>query len=174
MLELFLLATVEKADVRTVYDLPRQVGLSWGAIRPSLVRLQKWGLLDREDAGARGRREFRLSLAGAETLGRWRELLEPAVPETDLGNVIRATWVAGLFDLRFAVEFVALAAGRRLGAVLKEEKANSDSLPNSPADAYRWMRQHTRAKQLQAEAEILGDLRDSLQRKCEENTPGAR
>jgi DNA-binding MarR family transcriptional regulator len=160
VLEFFLLALISKGGVNTVYDLRENVGLTWGGIRPSLLRLERWGLVTRSESGKRRRREFQLTPSGEEALeAGWKELVFIATDaEVDLNTVVRAVWIARQFHPMEAASIAGNAAYKREQAATELVKSQPASMPEEPVEIYHWMSGLCRIQQLQAEARALNEL----------------
>lgn len=166
LLEFFLLALISKAGLTTVYALRNRSGLSWGGIRPSLVRLEQWGLLARAPIGKLNRREFILTEAGRRRLrSGWsdRALKVMRDPDADLDSLVRAGWLAWAMEPGEAAAFLAAAAETRRTAAQSLARQNREEMPEEVLEVYHWMHTSCRGSQLEAEQQALEKLTRHLE-----------
>jgi DNA-binding PadR family transcriptional regulator len=152
-LDLFVLALIQ-SGVATPYELQRHAGLSQGATVPALERLLEAGMVRQGKPGSRGRVEYRITKAGANSLaGGWRALIEEG-PSADLGADVRvallAVWIGG--DRKVAVEFLKESANRKLQSVQAKEENIKARRPASLADWYRELRSDSTTVTLKGES----------------------
>lgn len=165
-LEMVILALVGKAGLVTIYSLRQEAGLSWGGIRPSLLRLEAWGLLSRAKPGARRRKDLLLTELGDKVLAEgWRDSLDP---RADLDTIMRGAWIATQFDPKVAVGFLSVAADERVRMLAGDP--DQKEYGAGPLGNYRWMHSFVRERQLRAEADVLHEFAEALAAK---NSQGA-
>lgn len=90
-LDVFLLALID-SGVTTSYDMREQAGISVGASRPALQRLQRQGLVEQGKAEARNKLAFRLTRRGHHAkLTGLNHLLEEsrANPSSEAESIVR-------------------------------------------------------------------------------------
>jgi DNA-binding MarR family transcriptional regulator len=161
LLEFFLLALISKAGLTTVYALRNRSGLSWGGIRPSLVRLEQWGLLARAPIGKLNRREFVLTEAGRHRLrSGWsdRALQVMRDPAADLDSLVWAGWLTWVMEPSAAAAFLDTAFQTRRIAAQFLARQNREEMPEEALEVYHWMRTSCRGRQLEAEQQALEKL----------------
>lgn len=119
-MEFFILASIDRAGADSLYALNQRAGLQPGSIRPALNRLQKKALLHRTAAGARGRRQFRLSAAGKQFLeANWRNVLQD---HSDIESILRSACVADLMrEPSMATDYLRSMAARRFSDLDRKE-----------------------------------------------------
>ncbi len=167
-LDLFVLAIIGFAGVRTLYALQQEVGLTSGGIRPALTKLQASGLLARAEKGHRQRREFAVTAAGHELLReRWSQAMRSLKLERtmasaeDLHAILRAAWVAIICappgQRREPLFWLSMAADVRSSEArkLQQDAADLGEHKVGSLDTYLWMRALCDGYRLQAEAEAL-------------------
>jgi DNA-binding PadR family transcriptional regulator len=97
-MEFFVLATVSRGELTSLYELQQGVGLQPGAIHPVLKRLEANGLLDRSEQRRRRRRTMTVTREGERVLeDRWKSCLK-SYP--DVESILRAAAVAALMQNR--------------------------------------------------------------------------
>ena len=156
----FILALFATGEIRSIYELKRETGLSLGGIRPVLERLESAGYLSRAEAGGeRQRKEIRITRDGRTALARWTWGLDHALT-SDLDSILRMAWVAFVNDRQLACRFLheahilrtRLAAERR--AELSQEKLES----GNKASVYCWMKKLAEVETLEAESRALSTI----------------
>ncbi len=102
---LFVLASIAKGGLRSLYKLQKGVGLQPGAIHLVLRRLEQDGLLHRSPQGSRRQRLMTVTPEGEQFLDEhWRNCLGP---HPDVESLLRAATVAILMgDIRSAVAYL--------------------------------------------------------------------
>lgn len=170
VLELLVLALIDSGTVTTVYHLRERMGLSWGGLRPSLLRLQRLKLLHRSSRGVRGRRDMTVTAVGKKVLeSQWQSAARRALEAgEDLETVVRALWLAGTFSSRVAVECAHAATEARQQAAGAPVKVGREL--QAPAGLAA-MRAFARQRRLHAEAEILRELTEQLHQHHDLRTP---
>jgi DNA-binding PadR family transcriptional regulator len=139
-LDLFLLALLRQ-DVNTPYRLVATARLSPGATIPALRRLEKAGLARRGRAGARGRAEYVITVAGRRHLeSEWRSLLDPTA-SADIEAIFRTATLAVLCgaEKRTVSSYLRKAASARSAAakIRNSEAKAIDS--HSGVSLYAWL-----------------------------------
>ncbi len=166
-LEFFLVTLIEKAELRTVYELHRELGLSPGALRPALENLVKRGYLEKSEAGSRGRQEFVLTGKGEEILSvHWQGFLQQP-PEGDADSVVRVAWALNVLNARASIDFLesAAAARERMARASSREAESFREKEDQLVAVYRWMRAVARAEQYRADAKCFTQLARRLERR---------
>jgi DNA-binding PadR family transcriptional regulator len=160
-LEIFVLAAV-RAGLDSAYDLNKSADLSVGATLPLLSRLEKAGLL-RSKAAARRSKQYSVTAEGRSVLQRsWQKLLEPVPREFEA--ILRIAYVCAFMDgtLKIMRHFLRAAALERklLGAERKRESESilRESVQDAFGRGHRWLRAHSDAVRLEAEAAVLSCL----------------
>lgn len=165
-MECFLLALIEKARMKSLYEFRQRVGLEPGGILPALKRLEQWGLIIRAKAGRRRRRELELTAEGESVLRQqWTSCLRP-YPDSE--SILRAGFVsllmAGPGHCAMYLEYM----GTTLNARQEQLTMQSEFLESrheDPLDLFAWMRITTEARRRQAESEALLSIARLLTRR---------
>ena len=152
ILDLFLLGAIAKGYARTSYDLRQSLGLSWGGIRPALLKLERLELLKKSAPGFRRRREFRVTAAGQQALrAGWRPALDV---KADGEGVMRAALLAFEADRGHALAFLDAAAQER-----RKAGAWPGKRPSGGAELYAFMRAALRRAEAEAFDYLVQELR---------------
>ena len=156
-LDVFLLALID-SGVTTSYDMREQAGISVGASRPALQRLERQGLAEQGKAEARNKLAFRLTRRGHHAkLTGLNHLLEESrlKPPSDTESILRIASLA-------ASEGKKLAAARLLKDAAEECRRRAAEYEDTPsaavsgvAGAYRSMMASSSAAHFQALARSL-------------------
>lgn len=152
ILDLFLLDTIAKGRASTSYDLRRAVGLSWGGVRPALLKLERLGLLKRSAPGFRRRREFRVTAAGEQAIETQLRAAMDVTAEAE--TVIRAALLAFEADRSLGLAY--------LHAVAQERRKNGSwpgERPRDGADLYAFMRAALRDAEAQCFERLMTELK---------------
>jgi DNA-binding PadR family transcriptional regulator len=164
-LDLFVLALID-GGVSTPYELQKAGGLSQGATIPALQRLLGARLVRQGKPGARGRTDYKVTVAGRNLLkAGWLPLVE-ASPSGDIDSDLRvallALWGGG--DRRVAVEFLRESAYKKL-ETQEAAEPDGDPLKSVPlARLYSEMRSAAAKALLKAECSVIRAMADSLPR----------
>jgi DNA-binding PadR family transcriptional regulator len=166
-LDVFLLSLID-SGVTTSYAMREQAGISVGASRPALQRLERQGLVEQGKAEARNKLAFRLTRRGHHAKRtRLNHLLEEfrLTPPSDTESILRIAALA-------VSEGKKLAAVRLLKEAAEECRRRATDFEDRPmetvsgvAKAYQSMMASSSAAHFQALArslsEIAGDLKKS-------------
>lgn len=96
VMEFFLLATISRGGVHTLYELQHDAGLQPGGIQPTLRRLEEEGLLHRSEEAKRRRRVMTVTEDGERLLeSGWRSCLR-SYP--DVESILRCATLALLMN----------------------------------------------------------------------------
>lgn len=160
-LDLFLLMLVND-EIRTPYEWQARAGVSLGASLPAVKRLLANGLVTEAEKGSRGRRKFRITRSGRQTLQNIDVYLEQALDELpgDLESVLRLACMAiSETKIELAKKLLLQAgeehakrsrrAGRRAGVPPKKSSA---------AELYTAALAHCDASRLGATSKSLASL----------------
>lgn len=177
ILELFILSCIDRGYV-TPYAMQREAGLSLGATSPTLPRLAREGLVQRETgrtATNRPKHEYTLTSAGKKQARQgWKAHLQTdSGPPADLDAVLRLVDMA----LHYGAKPSMLAELVKEAAVARGQMAKRCSLelPGSAAKeayGYRNLRAKLDAGRYKAESEALSRLATELGRKRSGRTSG--
>lgn len=95
-MEFFLLATISRGGVKTLYELQHGASLQPGSIQPTLRRLEEEGLLTRSEEAKRRRRVMKVTEEGELLLDSgWRTCLR-SYP--DVESILRCATLALLMN----------------------------------------------------------------------------
>ncbi len=157
---LFVLASVARGGLRSLYTLQKGVGLQPGAIHPVLRRLEEDGLLHRSPQGRRRRRLMTVTPKGDQFLiERWRDCL---CLHPDVESVLRATTVAILMrDLRSAVAYLHEAAHEYVRA--GGRTVDTPKSPSSGIDWYEFMHDSWEEARRQCAARVFREIAGYLE-----------
>ncbi len=155
LLDPFVLLMIDEG-VNTSYQLQRRAGLSLGATIPSLRRLSRQGLIVADEAGARGRQEFRMTARGRHALRSWQdEVAAGKGVRPDLESHARGivlAWSEGQLELVRELLRHGIAERRRRS----QKTASRPRLRSGgAADLYRWMLAVIERERLRSEARVL-------------------
>lgn len=164
VMEIFILALIDKAGLTSLYAFQQQAGLQPGGIRSTLERLEERGLIERAESSARRRRDFSLTVEGLRFLEfSWQQILHD---QLDTEAALRAACVALLMGpVREAIAFLEyLSTTRRLAARNKNLEAEQlGKTQKNPLTTYAWMRALTDAQRRSAESEAFSQLSQQLE-----------
>lgn len=155
VLEFFLLGLIHFANVDTTYELRRRAGLTWGGIRPSLLRLERWRLLGRSPGGGRRKRAFRLTAEGRRLLQAFRR--QPLDPYATFETVLRTVWLARQLDPSHALAIIDQAIGDHRFVLDAMRNVTADG-PTLALRQFEEMRLFYERRRLECEVQILEDL----------------
>lgn len=164
-LDLFVLALLD-SGVSTAYDLQQLAGLSPGATIPALRRLVAQKLVMTGKAGARGRLDYKPTVAGLRYLrDAWRALIE-AGPTGDLDADLRVALLALSVggNRPLAVEFLRQSAARKLGSAKSVRNTAEERVLPPLAYWYRKLRSAAAQSLSQGEAAAVLHLARMLAR----------
>jgi DNA-binding PadR family transcriptional regulator len=162
VMEIFILALVNRGGLNSIYALQKRAALQPGGIRPALTRLEAAGLLERSDHGSRRRRELIATGAGSQFLSEhWYRALQGHI---DLESVLRATAVALLMgDVDTARQYLRdISVERERSAKQRELEAESYGDRSDPLSNYMWMRALCESHRRRAEGVALQSVRQQL------------
>jgi DNA-binding PadR family transcriptional regulator len=164
-LDIFVLALID-GGVSTPYELQKAAGLSQGATIPALQRLLKARFVRQGKPGARGRTDYKVTVAGRNLLkAGWLPLVE-AGPSGDIDSDLRVSLLAllGGGDRRVAVEFLRQSSDKKMEL---QEAAEPTGDPRKVAPLARYygeMRSAAAKALLTAECSVIRAMVDSLPR----------
>ena len=159
-LDVFLLALID-SGVTTSYAMREQAGISVGASRPALQRLQNLGLVEHGKTEARNKLVFRLTNRGrgAKKTELSHLMAEYQVnPPSDLESIVRIAAIAAFSGNSSAVRALLSRAAetcRRRAEEVDPVKIETDF---SVAARYRFMTALCTAAQLRAVSALLRDM----------------
>ena len=163
-MEFFLMSTIEKAGLNSMYRLQQMAGLQPGGIRPTLARLERYGLLARERGSKHGRKELKLSEQGRQVL---EEHWDAAIDRSylDIESVLRAACCALLMNEaeRACIYLNGQAEVRSRWANERErEAARFADSEKDPIGIYAWLKNECDAARKKAESKTLFAISDQL------------
>lgn len=164
-LDLFVLALID-GGISTPYQLQKGAGLSQGASVPALQRLLDGGFVRQGKAGARGRTDYRVTVAGKKLLKNgWRALIEDG-PSGDLDSDLRvallALWGGG--DRRLAAEFLRQSADKKTASMAVTEQGGDSGALAPLGRWYSELRSASAKALLTAESAAIRAVADALPR----------
>lgn len=165
-LDIFLLSLID-SGVTTSYAMREQAGISVGASRPALQRLERQGLVEQGKAEARNKLSFRLSRRGRHAkLTGLNHLLEEfrLKPPSDTESILRIASLA-------ASEGKKLAAVRLLKEAAEECRRRATDFEDRPmetvagvAEVYQSMMASSYAAHFRALARSLSEIAVGLKK----------
>lgn len=164
VMEIFILALIDKAGLTSLYAFQQQAGLQPGGIRSTLERLEERGLIERAESSARRRRDFSLTVEGLRFLEfSWQQILHD---QLDTEAALRAACVALLMGpVREAIAFLEYLSTTRRSAA-RDRNLEAEQLgktQKNPLTTYAWMRALTDAQRRSAESEAFSQLSQQLE-----------
>ena len=150
---MFVLASISRGNLHSLYELQRGLGLQPGGIQPVLRRLERDGFLKRAPQERRRRRLITVTAEGERVLSaEWHHALRD-YPDPE--SVLRASTIAILMgDREAAKDYLrGIAAVYEQGLPLKT--GASDQKPSSPVELYAFMRSSWETARRQCSAEVF-------------------
>ena len=161
-MELFLMASVSRGGLTTLYAFQRDAGLEPGSIKKVISALEMAGLLERSNVPTSGRRRRNMTLtpAGEQVLlERWKKSMDA---KREMESLLRSATVALLMgEIGEAIMFLGLAAFERLKSP-GNQVFGAASPESTPIDLHAAMRDVYDGRRREMEADVLMKCRESL------------
>ena len=161
-MELFLMASIARGDLNTLYALQRNVNLEPGSIKKVIAGLEMAGLLVRSNVATSGRRRRNMALTAAGEqvlLEQWKNSMDV---KRVMESILRSATVALLMgEIGEAIVFLGQAAFQRLKSPGKQV-LDAAATESTPIDIHAAMRDVYDGRRRAMEADFLMRCRESL------------
>lgn len=154
---MFVLASISRGGLHSLYELQRGVGLQPGGIQPVLRRLERDGLVKRAPQERRRRRLITVTAEGERVLNaEWHHALRD-YPDPE--SVLRAATIATLMGDREAAKgYLRGIASVYEQGVPSPPSGGSDQKPQSRVELYAFMRLAWEAARRRCCAEVFRQI----------------
>jgi DNA-binding PadR family transcriptional regulator len=161
-MEFFVLASVSRGGLRSLYELQQGVGLQPGAIHPVLRRLEVDGLLERSEQRRRRRRTMTVTREGERVLeDQWKSCLK-SYP--DVESILRAAAVAALMhDRREASAYLRGISQRYESDIPRAPENPRQGESRSAVEWYAFTRWNWEVKRRECAARIFREIAVELE-----------
>jgi len=149
-MDFFVLATISRGGLQSLYELQHGVELQPGGIHPVLKRLEEDGLLERSEQQKRRRRLMTVTNRGEQFLDEeWQDCL-------------RAATVAILMGHRNAAHDYLMGAADHYDQYHPESLADPQRASLSPVELYSFMRREWECSRRRSAAAVLRVIAEKL------------
>jgi DNA-binding MarR family transcriptional regulator len=155
-MDFFLLASISRGGLRSLYDLKQQAGLEPGGIRLLLNRLERDGLLERSEQQKRRRRLMTVTEKGSQMLKEgWQRCLGDY---PDAESVLRAATVAMLMGDRMTARAYLTDIADRHEWKAQTMRNEPDPMKSSALEWYSHMRASWETRRRRSAATLFREI----------------
>ncbi len=164
-MEFFILALIERMELRSLYAFRQEAGLEPGAIRAALQYLEEANLIERSAGGRRRCRTLTTTPEGRRILEEdWRkQMVSHPEPEAVLRMCLVALSMEGPAEVIRYLQQTVLDRSNRTANKQRESEYRAQEV-GGPLTAYAWMRSVVDAHRQRSEQEAFAAIGEEMER----------